>query len=167
VSGRTTPVIPKRKEEEDEIEADPGGRPVEMEEEEGFDLSWLEIEEMEEDDVQPHFLGDRLLLYSHEAPESTPLRRMMVFQGSVAGHQAVILLDLGANTNFVSKEWALSKSLAQRQLSSPMEVTTATGRTYAATSQVLPAEVVTPQLQNWARNSPCPETHEKRAETGT
>src|ERR1700684_4172336 len=87
------------------------------------------------------FLGGRLLLYSTEAPESTPARRMMVFQGSVAGHQAVVLLDLGANANFVSKEWALSKCLAQRQLTSPREVTTATGRTYAATSQVMSAEV--------------------------
>jgi hypothetical protein len=107
----------------------------------GFDLSKLEIEGEADEGVQPHFLGDRLLLYRCEAPESTPSRRMMVFQGSVAGHQAVILLDLGANANFVSKEWALSKSLAQRQLSTPMEVTTATGRTYSATSQVMAAPV--------------------------
>jgi hypothetical protein len=110
--------------------------------EEGFfDLSRLEMQREEDEGVQPHFLGDRLLLYRCEAPESTPSRRMMVFQGSVAGHQAVILLDLGANANFVSKEWALSKGLAQRQLSTPMEVTTATGRTYSATSQVMAADV--------------------------
>jgi hypothetical protein len=149
VSGLELPVIPARQEGK-VAEDDPGGGAAEPgepaadelhEEKEGFDLSKLEIEEEMEDGGKPHFLGDRLLLNGCEAPESTSSRRMMVFQGSVAGHQALILLDLGANANFVSKEWVSSKGLAQRLLSTPMDVTTATGRTYSATSQLMAAEV--------------------------
>jgi hypothetical protein len=154
VSGLELPVIPAMPEgkegRQEGEQADPGegsaepGEPAagsESMEERRFDLGTLQIDGDEEERVTPHFLGDRLLLNSYETPESTPSRRMMVFQGSVAGHQAVVLLDLGANANFVSKEWVLSKGLAQRQLSAPMEVTTATGRTYSATSQLMAAEV--------------------------
>ena len=143
--------MPEEKEDrQDGEQVDPGRDPAEPGEpavlevpgEEGrCDLSRLEIGGDEEDGVLPHFLGDSSLLYSADAPGSTSSRRMMVFQGSVAGHQAVVLLDLGANANFVSKEWVLSKGLAQRQLNTPMEVTTATGRTYSATSQLMAAEV--------------------------
>ena len=81
--------------------------------------------------VQPRFLGDSALLYSHEAEGSTSSRRMMVFQGSVSGHQAVVLLDLGANANFVSKEYVRRTGLLERQMATALEVTTATGRTYS------------------------------------
>jgi hypothetical protein len=154
VSGHKLQVIPAKPEEkrqrQEGEQAEPGGGPPQpgepaaeemIEDEGGFDLSGMDVGGEEEEGVQPYFLGDRLLLYSTEAPESTPSRRMMVFQGSVGGHQAVILLDLGANANFVSKEWAHSKGLPQRQLTSSIEVTTATGRTYCATSQLMPADV--------------------------
>ena len=131
---------PEDRGRESEEPGEPAGE-AQLGQEGVFDISRLEIGGGEEETVPPHFLGDRLLLYAFDAPESTPSRRMMVFQGSVAGHQAVVLLDLGANANFVSKEWAHSKGLAQRQLSTPMEVTTATGRTYSATSQLTAAEV--------------------------
>ena len=114
-----------------EAEGGPGG---------GFDINRLECER-EDVCVQPRFLGDSALLYSHEAEGSTSSRRMMVFQGSVSGHQAVVLLDLGANANFVSKEYVRRTGLLERQMATAMEVTTATGRTYSATSHIMSAEV--------------------------
>ena len=105
-----------------------------------FDLMRLEVGG-DDEDVEPHFLGDSALLYSHEAPGSTPSRQMMVFHGTVSGHQAVVLLDLGANANFVSKQWAHSKGLHERPMKKASEVTTATGRTHVATMQVDSAEV--------------------------
>jgi hypothetical protein len=126
---------------------DPGvpGAAVEEErsqpaEEGGFDLNRLEVGGEDEDD-EPHFLGDSALLYSHEAPGSTSSRQMMVFHGTVFGHQAVVLLDLGANANFVSQQWARSKGLHERPMKTASEVTTATGRTHVATTQVDSAEV--------------------------
>jgi hypothetical protein len=107
----------------------------------GFDLNRLEVGGEEAEEVEPRFLGDRALLYSHDAPESTSSRRMMVFQGSVSGHQAVVLLDLGANANFVSQQWAHSKGLHERPMEAATEVTTATGRKYSATTQIEGAEV--------------------------
>ena len=66
--------------------------------------AWRQGERRERTRSCRSFLGDALL-YSHAAaaePTSSS-RRMMVFQGTVAGHQAVVLLDLGANANFVSR----------------------------------------------------------------
>ena len=87
----------------------PRGEPPDPGEDEraGFNLNRLEVGGVdEEEEVESHFLGDRALLYSHSAPDSTPTRRMMVFSGFVSGHRAVILLDTGANANFVSAQWA-------------------------------------------------------------
>ena len=92
-------------------------------------------------DPEPRFLGDRLLMYGVDAAEPKATQRMMVFQGAVNGHQALVLLDLGANANFVSKEWAHRTGIAQRQLIKPTDVTTATGRTVAATSQLMSVDV--------------------------
>ena len=125
---------------------DPG---VPDEEEEGlevpgdghFDLNNLEVGGEEDEDAEPRFLGDRALLYGHDAQGPPSSRRMMVFQGCVSGHRAVVLLDLGANANFVSQQWARSKGLLERQMKTATEVTTATGRTYSATTQVAGAEV--------------------------
>ena len=113
--------MPEEKEDrQDGEQVDPGrhlaepGEPAVLEVsvgEGGYDLSRLEIGGDEEDGVLPHFLGDSSLLYSADAPGSTLSRRMMVFQGSVAGHQAVVLLDLGANANFVSKAGALERGM--------------------------------------------------------
>ena len=115
--------MPEEKEDrQDGEQVDPGRDPAEPGEpavlevsvEEGgtggYDLSRLEIGGDEEDGVLPHFLGDSSLLYSADAPGSTPSRRMMVFQGSVAGHQAVVLLDLGANANFVRRSGCSAKA---------------------------------------------------------
>jgi hypothetical protein len=66
---------------------------------------------------------------------------MMVFQGTVAGYQALVLLDLGANANFVSERWARRHRLPERPMKTSTEVTTATGRTHAATTQLDSAEV--------------------------
>lgn len=138
------PVIPARPEEgKDRQEGEPlepGDQGLESTDGSGFDLNRLEIEG-EDECIQPHFLGDRALLYSHDAPGTTSSRRMMVFQGAVSGHQAVVLLDLGANANFISKEFVDRTGLPERQLTTAMEVTTATGRTYSATSQLIAAEV--------------------------
>ena len=125
------------KEEEKEL-----GEQKESEEGGGFDLNSLQLDtDVDDCGVQPRFFGDRALLYSHDTAESTSARRMMVFQGLVAGHQAVVLLDLGANASFVSKEWVQRTGLPERQMAKAMEVTTATGKTYSATSQLGGVEV--------------------------
>jgi hypothetical protein len=107
----------------------------------GFDLNRLEVGGDDDEDAEPRFLGDSALLYSHETPGPSSARRMMVFQGLVSGHRAVVLLDLGANANFVSQQWAHSKGLQERPMRTAMEVTTATGKTYSATTQVEGAQV--------------------------
>ena len=93
------PGEPEAEEEEEEEESEVGR----------LDLNRLEMGG-EDEDFEPRFLGDSALLYSHDAPGSTPSRQMMVFHGTVSGHQAVVLLDLGANANFVSQQWARSKA---------------------------------------------------------
>ena len=105
----------------------------------GFDVNRLEVEGDDEDD-EPHFLGDAQLL-SHDDAGTAPSRRMMVFQGMVEGHRAVVLLDLGANASFVSQAWARRHGLAERPMKTATEITTATGRTHAATTQVDSADV--------------------------
>jgi hypothetical protein len=112
----------------DEIEGPPGG----------FGLAQMDMEVMEDGD-DAGFLGDRLLLYSFDTRNSR--RRMMVFQGSVNGHQAVILLDLGADANFVSQRWADHTGIIQQTLSRSAEVTTATGQAYVATVQLFNTDV--------------------------
>jgi hypothetical protein len=107
---------------------------------EAVDLNRLEMGGEEEEDEQPRFIGDDALLYSHTA-ESSASRRMMVFLGEVDGRQAVVLLDTGANANFVSQGWARRYGLVERPMKAATEVTTATGRTHAATTQVEAAEV--------------------------
>ena len=112
----------------------------------GFDVSQLDMEDEGSDsgdEMEPHFLGDARLLYSAEAGGETGrcARRMMVFQGAVNGHQAVVLLDLGANANYVSKEWASRTGIQQRALAQSVDVTTATGATYTATTQLMCTDV--------------------------
>ena len=115
---------------------------AEWSEDGGFDINRCELEQEEEDGRWPRFLGDRALLYSHDvAQDKTAARRMMVFRGTVAGHQAVVLLDLGANANFVSTEWVQRMGMPVRQMSSATEVTTATGKTHAAQSRLPPVDV--------------------------
>lgn len=108
----------------------------------GFDLSQLLVSApiVDDDTAQPHFLGDRLFVnsVSSEGIDSHPL---MVFQGSVNGHQAVILLDQGANSNYVSKGFADRTGILQRQLNNPVQVTTATGRSHTVTSQLMSTDV--------------------------
>ena len=128
MSGRTTVILPE-----------PGENEEEQKEVGEFDLNRLEVEGDDEDD-EPHFLGDAQLL-SHDAAETASSRRMMVFQGMVEGHRAVVLLDLGANANFVSQAWARRHGLSERPMKTATEVTTATGRTHAATTQVDGADV--------------------------
>jgi hypothetical protein len=107
-----------------------------------FNASMLDMSEADcAGDPEPRFLGDRLLMYGVDAAESKATRRMMVFQGAVNGHQALVLLDLGANANFVSKEWAQRTGIAQRQLIKSTDVTTADGRTVTATSQLMSVDV--------------------------
>jgi hypothetical protein len=130
----------ERKERQDGEPPEPGDEGAQSTEKGGFDLNRLTVEG-EDECIQPHFLGDTALLYSYDAPGSTPSRRMMVFQGAVSGHQAVVLLDLGANANFVSKGFVHRTGLPERQLATAMEVTTATGRTYSAVSQLMAVEV--------------------------
>ena len=49
---------------------------------------------------------------SSDGVDSHPL---MVFQGSINGHQAVILLDQGANSNYVSTAFAERTGILQRR----------------------------------------------------
>ena len=132
---------PPRPGESASVEASDGGQPgSEAEDGRTFDLCRLEAGG-EGEDEEPQFLGDALL-YSHAAAaEPASSRRMMVFQGTVAGHRAVALLDLGANANFVSERWARSRRLPERPMKTSTEVTTATGRTHAATTQLDGADV--------------------------
>ena len=108
----------------------------------GFDLNAMEVGGAAEEDAEvtpARFLGDSYLLYNAESLSSakaTP-HGMMVFQGAVNGRQALVLLDLGANCNFVSKQWAESTGIDQRPLKRPEPVATATGQIYTATSQLM------------------------------
>ena len=120
-------------------ESDEDQPPSEAEAGEALGVHRLEVGG-ESEDEEPRFLGDALL-YSHDAAESSSSRRMVVFQGTVAGFQALVLLDLGANANFVSERWARRLRLPERPLKTSTEVTTATGRTHAATTQLDHAEV--------------------------
>jgi hypothetical protein len=113
-------------------EQDVGGRPG------IFNLQQVDISANEKT-VEGGFLGDRLLCHGITTPDVN--RQLMVFQGSVNGHQAVILLDLGANTNFVSKTWAEKTGIVSRPLDRVTEVVTATGGTYKATSQLMCTDV--------------------------
>jgi len=65
-----------------------------------FSLDHVDMSDRDEA-VQVGFLPDRLFCHGTTTQDAT--RQLMVFQGSVNGHQAVILLDLGANSNFVSQ----------------------------------------------------------------
>ncbi len=124
------------------IPAGPGEEGEQQSKAEGLSLHRLEVGgEEDEDDEDPRFLGDDALLYRHDAGGSSSSLRMMVFQGTAAGHRAVVLLDLGANANFVSQTWARRHGLKERQMKTATEVTTATGRTHAATTQVDGADV--------------------------
>ena len=125
-----------------ELEGKEEGEEEQPEVEDGgvLDLNRLEVGGDDEDE-EPQFLGDRALLYSHDAAESSSARKMMVFQGSVAGYPAVVLLDLGANANFVSERWARSHGLRERPMKTATKVITATGTPYAATTQVDGADV--------------------------
>jgi hypothetical protein len=139
--GRRKAKPPRAGEREAEGESDGEQSSSEAEGGGAFDLNRLETGgEGEDEDEAPQFLGDPLL-YSHDAAESTSARRMMVFRGSVAGHSAVVLLDLGANANFVSDRWARSRGLRERPMTTATEVTTATGKTHAATTQLDSTEV--------------------------
>jgi hypothetical protein len=108
-----------------------------------FDISQLIVSADatdEEEDVQPHFIGDRLFVHnvSSDGIDSHPL---MVFQGSINGHQAVILLDQGANSNYVSTAFAERTGILQRRLKEPVTVITATGRSHPVTSQLMCTDV--------------------------
>ena len=65
----------------------------------------------------------------------------MVFQGSINGHIALILLDLGANSNYVSIAFSEKTGIPRKSLESPVNVTTATGKSYPATDQLLNCDV--------------------------
>ena len=135
-------VIPAQPDEgEERQEGEPPNPGVSEVEDGGVDLNRLEVGGDEDDDEQPTFLGDDALLYSHDAAGSTSSRKMMVFQGSVSGFPAVVLLDLGANANFASQQWARRHGLRERPMKQSTEVTTATGSTHAATTQVDGADV--------------------------
>ena len=104
-----------------------------------FDANRLEAGGVDDDDgdVEPRFLGDCALLYGHEASATAASsRRLMVFRGQVAGHTALVLLDSGANANFVSQGWARERSLPEQPLRKAAHVTTATGSTQATPTQV-------------------------------
>jgi hypothetical protein len=103
-----------------------------------FSLDHVDMSDRDEA-VQVGFLPDRL--FCHGTTTQDAARQLMVFQGSVNGHQAVILLDLGANSNFVSQAWAEKTGIVSRPLSRPTEVITATGGTYNATSQLMCTDV--------------------------
>lgn len=108
-----------------------------------FDISQLLVSADatdEEEVVQPHFIGDRLFVnnVSSDGVDSHPL---MVFQGSINGHQAVILLDQGANSNYVSTAFAERTGILQKPLKKAVTVTTATGRSHPVTSQLMCTDV--------------------------
>ena len=123
-------------------------RPDEEEKEPGsvsqlFDISQLIVSPditHESHGVQPHFLNDIFFLntISSDGVDSHPL---MVFQGTVNGHQAVILLDQGANSSFVSTAFAERTGIQQRALNNPVTVATATGRSHPVTSQLFCTDV--------------------------
>jgi hypothetical protein len=103
-----------------------------------FDHSQLDYGADDEDAAG--FMGDRLFCHgvSDSAVDS---HQLMVFQGSINGHQALILLDCGADTNFVSKSWVDKTKVNLRPLSSPTKVITATGGNCTASSQLMSADV--------------------------
>jgi hypothetical protein len=147
-------VIPPQSEEKESPSSEVGIHSERKEREEcigpppeagGFDLSQLVVSPEEAggdppDGEQPHFLGDRLFVCS-AASDSIDSHPLMVFQGSINGHQAVILLDQGANSNYVSKDFADRTGITQRQLNQPVQVTTATGRSHPITSQLMSTDV--------------------------
>jgi hypothetical protein len=142
-----SPVIPSHTQERKSPSSEVG-KVYEHERKEGettqaFDISQLIVSAdatNEEKDVQPHFLNDSLFLntISSDGVDSHPL---MVFQGSINGHQAVILLDQGANSNYVSTAFAERTGVLQRRLQTPVTVNTATGRSYPVTSQLMCTDV--------------------------
>ena len=107
----------------------------------GFDVSTLRLSSDDDiDDEEPQFLGDPMMVnaYSDDIDSKTPL---FVYQGAVNKHQAVILLDKGANRNYVSKEFAERNGLQQSLLDTPSYAITATGRRTTVTHQVMCADV--------------------------
>ena len=138
------------------IPPEPGEDEEQQRGKDGFSMHRLEVGgDDDEDDEEPHFLGDSALLYRSDAAGTSASRRMMVFQGTAAGHPAVVLLDLGANANFVSQTWARRHGLQERQMKTATEVTTATGRTHAATTQVDGADVRVVAVDTAPRSSWC------------
>lgn len=147
----TSPHLEQKIEEESDEEKSPSsevgnvserreGEPIQP----GFNLSQLLVPSSAEndEDIQPRFLGDRLFAeLNHISDDSIDSHPLMVFQGSINGHQAVILLDQGANSNYVSKEFAQRTGIIQRDLKNPVMVTTATGRNYAVTSQLMSTDL--------------------------
>ena len=109
-----------------------------------FDITQLIVDSAdatdEEEVVQPRFIGDSLFVH-HVSSDGVDSHPLMVFQGSINGHQAVILLDQGANSNFVSTAFAERTGILQRPLKKPVTVTTATGRSHPVTSQLMCTDV--------------------------
>jgi RNase H-like domain found in reverse transcriptase/Reverse transcriptase (RNA-dependent DNA polymerase)/Integrase zinc binding domain/Retroviral aspartyl protease len=129
-----------RKRELSHLPPEPGSSDSNSQSEsDSFNLAQVDMSAKEEEG-EIGFLNDRLLVHGVTVPSSDH-RQLMVFQGSVNGHQAVILLDSGANSNFVSKAWAESKGISSRPLGQSTEVTTATGGTYTATTQLMSTDV--------------------------
>ena len=108
---------------------------------EGFAIAQLDMTARDES-ARAGFLPDRLFCYGITEPQDGDHDdELMVFRGSVNGHQAIVLLDPGATGNFVSKSWADSKGVSLRSLSSAMEVRTVLEGSYRATTQLMSADV--------------------------
>ena len=106
----------------------------------GFDLAQLDVTARDES-ARAGFLPDRLFCCNLAESSDEDDNELMVFRGSINGHQAVILLDPGATGNFVSESWAESKGASLRPLTSAMEVRTVMEGSYRATSQLMSADV--------------------------
>jgi hypothetical protein len=120
------------------------GKVYEQERKEGESLSAFDLAQLvvsadatnEAKDIFPRFLNDSFFInnISSDGVDSHPL---MVFQGTINGHQAIILLDQGANSNYVSTAFAERTGILQRSLPNPVTVTTATGRSHPVLSQLM------------------------------
>jgi RNase H-like domain found in reverse transcriptase/Reverse transcriptase (RNA-dependent DNA polymerase)/Integrase zinc binding domain/Retroviral aspartyl protease len=106
----------------------------------GFDLSLLDMSSADNPE-DAGFLGDPLLCHNMDTSGGKHNKQMMVFQGSINGHQAVILLDSGANTNFVSKQFAERTGITQRLLTEPTPVKGPMGKIYSATTQLMSVDL--------------------------